>query len=121
MSRSKWMRKLVGVMVASMTLSIAVLCARAPSTATTNNNATTPTTPAVTQNQEAGQVLGANRTPDTGAVAAVVPGADVPGVLGANRDRSPRTADGDNGVLPMVASIGFAGAGALAYFGKRRA
>lgn len=138
MSGNKWMRKLVGVTAVSMTLSMGALCANAQSTTTGNNNAAAPTTPVVTENvtvvttveapaaapaatADQPGVLGANRTNEAGAVAAVVPGADEPGVLGANRDRSPRTAAGDSGLLLMIANASFAGAGALAYFGKRRA
>ena len=130
MSRNKWMRKLAGVMAATMTLSVCVLSASAASTTTTDNNAAEPTAQTVTENQDAGQtapaetagVLGANRAPGGAAVtAAVAPADDQPGVLGAARDRSPRTADGSDALLVMLAGIGFAGAGALTYSGKRRA
>ena len=113
-----------------MTLSVCVLSASAASTTTTDNNAEAPTIQTVTENQEAGQaalqdtpgVLGANRAPGGAAVtAAVAPADDQPGVLGAARDRSPRTADGNDALLVMLAGIGFAGAGALTYSGKRRA
>ena len=109
-------KRIAGVVVATMTLSIATLCVNAASPTTENIGAPEAVDPVVT---EVPGVLGANRQNE--ATASVTLSDDTPAVLGANRDRSPRTADADNGLLMLLAGAAFAGAGVTAYIGKNRA